>query len=137
MCRYIEYPYSLYLLVLTVRDVSNTGTKIHLLDYKFMHSLILLITFLTKVLSSWFIHKGMSSIIFFATYSKVWHSPPRSYLNFWWTIKGVGFLSYWLSLDLCDLLFFSHMNINALRVWSVFGNPLQLWFGFAPIVKDN
>ena len=63
--------------------------------------------------------------------------PPRSYLNFWWTIKGVGFLSYWLALDLCDLLFFSHMNINAFRVWSVFGNPLQLWFGFAPIVKDK
>jgi hypothetical protein len=29
----IEYPYSLYLLVLTVRDVSDTGTQIHLLVY--------------------------------------------------------------------------------------------------------
>jgi hypothetical protein len=30
----IEYPYSLYLLVLTVRDVSNTGTQTHLLSTK-------------------------------------------------------------------------------------------------------
>jgi hypothetical protein len=29
----IEYPYSLYLLVLTVRDVSDTGTQIHRLVY--------------------------------------------------------------------------------------------------------
>jgi hypothetical protein len=29
----IEYPYSLYLLVFTVRDVSDTGTQIHLLFY--------------------------------------------------------------------------------------------------------
>jgi hypothetical protein len=29
---YSEYPYSLYLLVLTVSDISDTGTQIHLLD---------------------------------------------------------------------------------------------------------
>jgi hypothetical protein len=30
---YIENPYTLYLLVLTVRDISDTGTQIHLLIY--------------------------------------------------------------------------------------------------------
>ena len=27
MCKYIEYPYSLYYLALTIRDVSDTGTQ--------------------------------------------------------------------------------------------------------------
>jgi hypothetical protein len=39
MCKYMEYPYSLYLLVLTVRDVSDTGTQIHLLVYYLMYRL--------------------------------------------------------------------------------------------------
>jgi hypothetical protein len=33
MCKYIEYPYSLNLLVLRVREVSDTGTQIHLSVY--------------------------------------------------------------------------------------------------------
>jgi hypothetical protein len=33
MCKYIEYPYSLYFLVLTLREVSDNGTQIHILLY--------------------------------------------------------------------------------------------------------
>jgi hypothetical protein len=39
MCKYLEYPYSLYLLVRTVRGISNTGTEIHLLFYYHMYGL--------------------------------------------------------------------------------------------------
>jgi hypothetical protein len=39
MGKFIEKSYSLYLLVLTVRDISDTGTQSHLLFYLLMYGL--------------------------------------------------------------------------------------------------
>jgi hypothetical protein len=39
MCKCIEYPYFLYLVVRSVRCVSNTGKQIHLLVYLLMYRL--------------------------------------------------------------------------------------------------